>query len=196
MPSAIRSALDVAFWFEARAERGGLRLAPVKLQALLYLAQASYAAAKDGRRLMPSVFVAGPVGPVEPNLYVILELGLPKIVPAMPSREVEACLAHVWRRFGRLSAADLSRLIAADRHAVGKAVKNREISLDEMAAAYRRMLGVGAVPADEPRPARSEPAPAEQPVGITADGRMVTKWRPKRRVDGPTIKLGAGPDAG
>ncbi len=202
MPSAIRSALDVAVWFEARAEQGGFRLAPLKLQALLYLAQATYAGAKDGRRLMPSLFVAGPVGPVEPNLYVILELGLPNIVPATPSREVEACLSHIWRRFGRLSAADLGRLIEADGQGANRLneVKNREIPLSEMAAVYRRLCGAGEVPTDDPPPAPAAQPPSlvppdDQPIRFTADGRSVTKWRPKRRVHGPpTIKLGAGPE--
>lgn len=188
MPAAIRSALDVAAWFDQRAARDGARLAPVKLQRLLYFAQGFYAARHDGRRLMPAVFVAGELGPIEPNLYLILETGLPEVPAVAPTAEVAAFLEDVWHYLGSRPIEDLDRQLDADG-AYAAAVrrgKNAEISLREMALACRR-LGSGAARPNEAAPAAAPPA--DQEVRFTADGRSVTKWAPKRRVDGPTIKL-------
>ncbi len=187
MPAAIRSALDVAAWFDQRAARDGARLAPVRLQRLLYFAQGFYAARHDGRRLMPAVFVAGELGPIEPNLYLILENGLPEIPAVTPTDEVAAFLEDVWHYLGAKSIEDLDRQLAADSAYVAAANrgKNAEITLREMALACRR-LGSGAA---RPGGAGEAAPPADQEVRFTADGRSVTKWVPKRRVDGPTIKL-------
>ena len=67
-PPAVRSALEVALWYQARAAEAGGSLSARKLQCLLYLSQALYAAAQSGRKLMPATFVAGPDGPTEPTL--------------------------------------------------------------------------------------------------------------------------------
>ena len=197
MPSAIRSALDAAAWFEARAGRDRVRLPPLKLQRLLYFAQAFFAARNKGRRLMPAVFVAGDLGPVEPNLYLILENGLPDLVEPPLAPEVEDCLEDIWRRFGAKEIEELDRLVETDglyRPAFDKA-KNSEITLERMAAAYRRLGRGGKAAAPKP-PAKKREAPPpvgtppeNQEVRFTADGRSVTRWAPKRRVDGPTIKL-------
>ena len=49
----MRSTLDGAFWFVERADSVGVSLSNRKLQSLLYLAQAHFANANGGRRLMP-----------------------------------------------------------------------------------------------------------------------------------------------
>lgn len=197
MPLAIRSALDAAAWFEARAGRDRVRVPPLKLQRLLYFAQAFFAARHGGRRLMPAIFVAGDLGPVEPNLYLILEGGLPDLIEPPLAPEVEDCLEDIWRRFGTKDIEELDKLVETDglyRPAFEKS-KNSEIGLEDMATAYRR-LGRGRKPAAAKPAARKREAappvgtpPEDQEVRFTADGRSVTRWAPKRRVDGPTIKL-------
>jgi|TARA_B100000029_G_scaffold295235_1_gene288570 uncharacterized phage-associated protein len=89
---AIRSTLDVAFWFQNRAESAGERLAPQKLQRLLYLSQAQYAAVNKGRKLMPATFIVTEYGPLEPTIYHVFENGPPQLKALAPNARVEAFL--------------------------------------------------------------------------------------------------------
>ena len=75
--AATESSFDVAHWFVeyARGEDGYLQAQ--KLQRLLWLAQGEYARAYHGRKLMPTIFIAHELGPVEPNVYRAFELGHP-----------------------------------------------------------------------------------------------------------------------
>ena len=58
MTPAVRSTLDVVLWFLDRAASAGSHLSARRLQCLLFMAQARYARANDGRKLMPATFLA------------------------------------------------------------------------------------------------------------------------------------------
>ena len=68
MTPIVSSTFDIAHWFLQRGELGRVFVSPLKLQRLLYLAQANYAGRHDGVPLMPSLFVVSEVGPFEPNI--------------------------------------------------------------------------------------------------------------------------------
>src|SRR3546814_18975840 len=88
MPSAaVESTLDVALWFLDRARREDSNLHAQKLQRLLYLAQGYYAAGFHGRKLMPATFVAHELGPVEPTVFRLFELGVTNVTMTDPPAE-------------------------------------------------------------------------------------------------------------
>ena len=89
MTPMMRSTLDVALWFIERAESVGTPLSNRKLQSLLYLAQAHFANANRGRRLMPAIFLAADAGPLEPTIYHIFQDGPPRIINTVPGPKVE-----------------------------------------------------------------------------------------------------------
>ena len=141
---------------------------------------------------MPSIFVATRNGPIEPNLFVLLETG-----PAPAGRgplpaSAERCLGEVWRRFAARAPDDLAHLIAADG-AFGPALaraERAEIAIEVLtrrygALAQRVEKGIekpaAPKPAERPAQRSAEPAPPAVPA-FTADGRAVRKWAPKRRV--------------
>ena len=62
----------------------------LKLQSLLYLAQAGYADWSDGRPLIPSNFVVREVGPLGSNTYCAIEHDLPGSLSMV-------CLRKSWR---------------------------------------------------------------------------------------------------
>lgn len=94
-----------------KALNEGEYLQPQKLHRLLYLAQAYHAVATHGQRLMPAVFVADPLGPIEPNIYRAYENERPWISEVkLPDAAVQM-LDSIWRRFGSHSAEHLSRVI-------------------------------------------------------------------------------------
>lgn len=141
MPAATQSAIDVAFWFADHALNQNEYLQPQKLQRLLFLAQAYYAVAFNGSKLMPAVFVADELGPVEPNVFKVFSKGRPDVDPDlfMPL-EVEDFLSAVWRRFGHHSAEHLTRLAkrtTAYKQAFKKG-KRVEIGLDAMRLSFVR----------------------------------------------------------
>lgn len=111
MTAAVDSAFDIALWFVDTALDAGEHLQPQKLQRLLFLAQAYYAVLHDGRTLMPAVFVADGLGPIEPNVFAAFSRGRPNVEASLfLPREAEAVLRGVWRRFGHRSAEALARL--------------------------------------------------------------------------------------
>lgn len=111
MPTDVKSAFDVAFWFADTALAENEYLQPQKLQRLLYLSQAYYAVAYRGRVLMPAIFVADEMGPVEPNIYLAFSKGRPDIdVELFLPHEVDAFLAGVWRKFGHYSTDKLNEI--------------------------------------------------------------------------------------
>ena len=85
MIPASATSLDVAVWFLDRARADDTYLQPRKLQCLLFLAQAHFAAAYGGRPLMPSFFIVDEGGPMDPNLYRILENGRPDFIQTRTS---------------------------------------------------------------------------------------------------------------
>jgi uncharacterized phage-associated protein len=115
---ALRAAFDAAAWFLDRARADDAHLPLQKLQRLLFIAQAAYAGSPgEGRAadalLMPALFVADELGPIEPNLQRLLSDGRPDDLPVeKPSGPVAAFLEDVWRRFGHMPADRLNALVA------------------------------------------------------------------------------------
>lgn len=237
MVPATRSGIDVSFWLleRAAAERIGMSLP--KLRWLLYLAQAHYAIAREGAKLMPATFIVGEDGPLEPTLDLVFQAGLEN--PWTPSLNdtVESFLDGFWQRFGALPAIALHKLVVGDPawrkaqeygpgaeipvdlHRAAKSggktlaarlpnhsdASKRAAALPPFAEEVkakieehqRNSLG-RVIRGTGPKAPGAKPAPAEgahlravppdnQEIRFTADGRSVTRWRPKRRVDGPTI---------
>lgn len=190
---ALKSSLNAVAWFERAADKHGVRLQPRKLQYLLYLAQGLYAAANNGRALMPSRFMASSLGPSDPNLYGVLELagGLPE--PKELESRAEACLGIIQKKFGPMPIEQIESFVEADGiyADVREAAPDAEIPLDMMAPAYRKafMGGADEQPRRESRQAPPQPAPIvvqeELPEGVPkviTGGKPVKRWAPKRRV--------------
>jgi uncharacterized phage-associated protein len=167
---AARTTFDVAVWLLDRARADDIHLPLQKLHRLLFIAQAAYAgrAEETGGLLMPAVFVADALGPIEPNLERLMVDGRPEELPAETlSRGAADFLEDVWRRFAHMPAERLNGLVA----------KN---------AAYAAALaaGRGAVIAQSLLAGSFAPAPAK----IAPDVRMlrsqngapvaVRAWRP------------------
>ncbi len=123
MPADVSNAFDVAFWFADTALNENEYLQPQKLQRLLFLAQSYYSIIHKGRRLMPAVFVADDVGPMEPNVYMAFSRGRPDIdAEIFLPFEVEEFLSGVWRRFGHMPIERLDA-ITKDTPAYKNAIK-------------------------------------------------------------------------
>ncbi len=97
--SSVFSAFDVAMWFGEQARKEDMYLQPQKLQRMLYIAYGSYAAMHHGRKLMPATFVVDDTGPIEPNVYRIYELGIPKADRVALPAEIEHFLSNIWRKY-------------------------------------------------------------------------------------------------
>lgn len=176
MRAAAASSFDVAAWLLARARRERRRLPPLALQRLLYLAQAHFAAATGGQRLMPSVFVATNKGPIEPNLARIADFGSPVIEVAKLRKPVTDFLDGIWAAFGALPEARLEALVMAS--APVKAAMNSgpgaEISEREMAEFHRGKGAGGRVIAATDSAGRPHPP-------RTHRGKPVSKWVPGQK---------------
>ena len=126
MPADIETAVDVAIWFSDQALNHNEYLQPQKLQRLLYLAQGYYAVAFRGRTLMPAVFVAEEMGPVEPNIFKVFAKGRPDVDANLFLPEhAEAFLNSIWRRFGHHSAESLTRMANRTRGVSGPLFRPR-----------------------------------------------------------------------
>lgn len=171
MRPVVPTSFDIAIWFLDRARADDTVLQPRKLQCLLFLAQAHFAAAHKGRVLMPSFFVMDDAGPLDPNLYRALENRRPEIVEKPIDDKVKAFLDVVWRRYRDADALRLDQLVS--RHGVAEeAISDRDCG-EITIAAMQRMFGK---PDEIPRKGPS--------VAETHTGRKVTlqKWTPKRRL--------------
>ncbi len=174
MPAAVDSSLDVVCWFLNRAMAEREYLQPQKMHRLLYLAQAYYAVAYHGRKLMPAMFVADEPGPVEPTIFRLFDGGPPQIEPRPIADHVDHFLDSVWRRFGAHSVDHLSKLTKG--HAPYLEARRRgvraEIALEAMRKFYSpEHPGDGAPPVSQvlrPRLMRSHTG---QPVAVR-------KWIP------------------
>ena len=143
---------------------------------------------------MPATFLATAAGPIDPDIFLALENNLTIGNPLSPSAEVEGYLSSFYAEFKDRGQTDIDFILSKDtaiRSAMARG-RNSEISVADMAAAYKKglpSLGAGIDPA-QPAPSfrdggRSEleAAPnAKQEVRFTADGRSVTKWMPKKRI--------------
>jgi len=111
MSFAVKSTFDVAFWFADQALNENEYLQPQKMHRLLFLAQAFYAMTYGGKKLMPAVFVADDMGPIEPTIYQAFSRGRPEVdVELFLAPDVEMFLNSIWRRFGHLKADQLANL--------------------------------------------------------------------------------------
>jgi len=141
MPADINNAFDIAFWFLDTAEAQHEYLQPQKLQRLMFIAQAYYAVAFQGRKLMPAVFVADELGPIEANVYVALSKGRADIdTELFLPIEVEDFLSAIWRRFGHFTPERLNRLTnetTAYKHARARGAR-AEITIDAMRLSFAR----------------------------------------------------------
>jgi hypothetical protein len=148
----------------------------------MYLAQAYFAVAYNGRKLMPAVFVADQFGPTEPNVFRACEIQRPAIdaIPVPPL--VNQFLDSIWRRFGPLSADALSRHVNGHspyQDAFAKGVKT-EIPLPAMIEFYGRKANaepehstrIGAPPIEIVLRPRTMVSQAGKPVSVH-------QWRPK-----------------
>ena len=108
----VKSTLDVALWFFDQGRREDLHVPAQKLQRLLWIAQALYAAETHGRMLMPAVFIAEETGPTEPTVFHIFEDSRPPIAINKMTPEAENFLHRIWRKYGHHSAEYLNRMMA------------------------------------------------------------------------------------
>lgn len=138
MAAAVKSSFDVALWLFDRALGDNEYLQPQKLHRLLYLAQAYWGVANHGRKLMPAVFVAEELGPVEPTLFHAFENGRPTITANPLPDAAKHFMDSVWRRFGSHSADHLNKTIANHTPYVEARLKGLgvEIPLPAMTAFY------------------------------------------------------------
>ena len=155
MTPATTTSYDIAFWFLDRARSDDSYLQPRALQCLLFLAQAHYAAAYGGRRLMPSVFVIDDAGPFDPNLYRMLENGRPDITEFPIDKAVIVFLDAVWRRYRHDDALRLEQIVSR-AGAKEKAVQLRK-GAEITTAAMKRMFAA-------PKPTKKRPQPVPVPV--------------------------------
>lgn len=135
MSSAVESVFDIAFWFVDTALSRNEYLQPQKLHRLLFLSQAYYSVAFGGRALMPAVFIAGEMGPVEPNIYRAFAKGRPDIdADLFLPEEIKSFLESIWRRFGHHTPerlATLTKETVAYKQALSKGPRT-EIPLQAM----------------------------------------------------------------
>ncbi len=186
-PPAVKTAFDVAFWFADTALSSNEYLQPQKLHRLMFLAQAYYSLAFEGRNLMPAVFVADDVGPIEPNVYAAFAKGRPDVdIELFLPEEVEGFLQNIWRRFGHFSVDKLTSL-TKDTPACKQARSKGHRAEIDIGAMRRSLL-------------QSTEAPGvnqvvKPKVLRTQSGRPVTvqTWNPKT-VDPRVVKAG-NPDA-
>jgi uncharacterized phage-associated protein len=181
--AAVDSSFDVAYWFVDRALNDNEYIQPQKLHRLMFLSQAYFAVAYNGRPLMPAVFVADQFGPIEPNVFRACAIQRPPIETVPLPEAVSQFLDSVWRRFGSQSANSLSQLVNGHppyRDALEKGARS-EITLAAMVKFYGRK----AAPAEPQRGPTFEAPPLEQVVRpkimVSQNGKPVSvkKWTPK-----------------
>lgn len=141
MPSDVNSAFDIALWYSDMALNENVVMQPQKLQRLLFISQAFYSVAYPRRRLMPAMFVADELGPIEPNIFMSFSKGRPDVdVELFLPDDVETFLRSIW---GRFSAYDMDRLneitneTLAYKQALNRGVRS-EITLDAMRLSFER----------------------------------------------------------
>jgi uncharacterized phage-associated protein len=181
--AAVDSSFDVAYWFVDRALNDNEYIQPQKLHRLMFLSQAYFAVAYHGRPLMPAVFVAEALGPIEPSVFRACSIQRPPIETVPLSEAVNQFLDSVWRRFGSQSADSLSRLVNSHppyAEALQKGPRS-EITLAAMIKFYGRKNA-----ATEPVRGSAFEAPAIEQVlrpkvMVSQTGKPVSvkKWMPK-----------------
>ena len=135
----ITSIFDAAKWFLTIAEEEGSYLSPLKLNCLLYLSQAYYAAAKPGMKLMPAHFVAHDLGPIDPNLYRVMEQRNLNIFYEKITGEALLLIKGIWKKYGKIPCDDLVNLLKSQlpyKKSYSVKIRNNEIPLPLMAEFY------------------------------------------------------------
>jgi len=184
---AVDSCFDIAFWLLDRALDDGEYLQPEKLHRLLYLAQAYYASAKHGTKLMPAVFVIGSEGPIEPTLFKAMERGRPILNTTSLEEDMVHILDSIWRQFGAKSVERLNSAIKNHPpvlEASGTGL-GTEISFDSMVAFYLETLS--STTKEQQRAYENTEAPSSDKVlrakvmrSHTGKQVAVNRWSPKR----------------
>jgi len=179
MTFATNSTFDVAFWFSDQALNENEYLQPQKLHRLLYLAQAFYAIAYNGKKLMPAVFVADDMGPIEPTVFQAFSKGRPDVdVEIFLSADIELFLTSIWRRFGHLKSEQLGKVTnknAAYSLALRKG-RRTEILLNAMVSTFKAET-------EKKAPDPTQTAHPDGRVLRTQDGSSVkvTSWAPRSK---------------
>ena len=114
MTPIVSSTFDIAHWILQRGELSRTFVSPLKLQRLLYLAQAFYAGQHDGAPLMPSVFVVSEVGPLESNIYRAIEHQPPKVSVRDLPEEIMEFVGSILQKYGARQIDALNRLMMQD----------------------------------------------------------------------------------
>jgi uncharacterized phage-associated protein len=143
----VESIFDVALWFADTALEQNEYLQPQKLHRLLYLSQGYYAVAFGGRKLMPAVFIAEEMGPMEPNVYKAFAKGRPNIEPNIFLPDgVDHFLSGIWSRFGHNTPDRLAKMCKeslAFKQALKRGART-EIPLQAMLLSFARAEGTPA----------------------------------------------------
>lgn len=181
MIPAIRSGIDVAFWFLERAGAEGLTLTLKRLMSLLYLAQGEFAG-RHGQALMPAVFLAERDGPTEPTIRLVLEAGLQNPWPPEIGPQALSFLADLWLRLGPLPQPALDRLIGADGAWSGtlNQGEGHEITVEQLARAYAQRRAKAAPPQPVAPPKRPNPFDALKLDDRPAPRAEVAPPKPRR----------------
>lgn len=150
-PPLTPSGFEPTFWLLDRALDDNEYLNPRKLHRLLYLAQAYFAVANAGHKLIPATFIADPDGPMEPTLFKAFSYSRPRVDLAKIPEPAETLLDSIWRRFGAHSTEHLTKSLKrhppyADAYAEAPGA---EITIEALVAFYGRKPssreGIGAL---------------------------------------------------
>ena len=178
MVSAVDSTFDVVVWLVARARADRTELAPIKLQRLLFLAQAYFAGSTHGEQLMPSQFITSSAGPLEPNVARIRDLETPMIEVQELRKPISDFLEGIWQAFGAMPIDRLDQTVMS-ANPVAAAMRRKkpdEITVQAMAEFY----GGGGM-----RP-QTVTADGDQRATIPKfhQGKPVNKWVPGQKPSG------------
>lgn len=108
---AADSAIDIAYWFLNKAEDAGIYLDDEQIHNLLFLSQVHYALQNRQEVLMPSLFLCGEDGIIEPALHRIFSQGRPFMPPIKLNDKLTVFLNGIWDKYGTLPAQRLKELI-------------------------------------------------------------------------------------
>jgi len=122
MPADLKNAFDVALYFFDRSIDEREHIQPQKLQRLLFFSQGYYLAAFK-TKLIPAIFVADELGPIEPNIFVSFSRGRPDIdIETSISNSTQIFLDRIWNKFSVMDTNKLTRL-SKENDAYKKAIK-------------------------------------------------------------------------
>ncbi len=107
----LNSVFEAVFRLIDHALNDNEYLQPQKLHRLLYLAQAYYGANYHGRMLMPAMFVADDIGPIEPNVYAVMEESRPDVRLKSVDPKTQHFIESIWSQFGHHSVEHLSETV-------------------------------------------------------------------------------------